>query len=237
MNENNMHFSAGSRSWDKGGGPVIQTLRQGGTRSPKKFFRPLGPQFGPKINKKISRIPDSTSKNFPDSGIQIICQIPSYGANEFHLINWSIACSQTLYFLFRDRVCENCEGFIDRKRTIKLSGKKKERKTSVDRLLMCVNACVSAKYPKCDKNGKNNESGKNIHFRFRIRNLLTRDLSQKVVFQIHASTCLKQNKSGPNCIRHATNPKNCPQLWTWAKGQRVLLAVIMFLYLGWCCML
>ena len=192
----------------------------------------------PESTSKNSRIPESTSKNFPDSGIQIICQIPSYGANEFHLINWSVACSQTLYFLFRDRVCENCEGFIDRKRAVRLSEKKtKARKTSVDRLLMCVNACESAKYPEWDKNGKNNESGKNIHLRFRIRNLLTLDPSQKVVFQIHASTCKQQNKSGPNCIRHSTNPKNCPQLWALANGQRVLLAVIMFFYLGWGCML
>ena len=48
-------YSGGSRPSDKRGGgggrgAVIQTLRIGGARSQKNFFRPFGPQFGLKIS-------------------------------------------------------------------------------------------------------------------------------------------------------------------------------------------
>ena len=50
-------FSAGSRPWDKGGGAVIQTLRQGGRGGGglQKFFRPFQPQFGLKIRGRAPR--------------------------------------------------------------------------------------------------------------------------------------------------------------------------------------
>ena len=53
-NQQNLLFldcSGGSRPSDKGAG-VIQTLRvtgEGGGRSPKKYFQPVGPHFGLKI--------------------------------------------------------------------------------------------------------------------------------------------------------------------------------------------
>ena len=47
----NGKFSAGSRPWDKGGGGERSSrpLDKGGPGRPKNFFRPFGPQFGPKL--------------------------------------------------------------------------------------------------------------------------------------------------------------------------------------------
>ena len=43
-------FSAGSRSWDKGGGArSSRPLDKGGTGLQKNFFQPFGPQYGLKI--------------------------------------------------------------------------------------------------------------------------------------------------------------------------------------------